>query len=121
MERLRENGVTHTYDIIEQFKEHPSIAPLIDGGTVAEYGAHMIPEGGLEMVPKLFGDGYMIVGDSAGFGFSNGLVLQGMNYAFLSGILAGEAAVEAKSRNDFPPVLYHPTNRNWTQLCYSRI
>ncbi len=101
MERLRENGVTHTYDIIEQFKEHPSIAPLIDGGTVAEYGAHMIPEGGLEMVPQLFGDGYMIVGDSAGFGFSNGLVLQGMNYAFLSGILAGEAAVEAKSRNDF--------------------
>ncbi len=101
MEQLRENGVTHTYDIIEQFKEHPSIAPLIDGGTVAEYGAHMIPEGGLEMVPKLYGDGYMIVGDSAGFGFSNGLVLQGMNYAFLSGILAGETAAEAKVKGDF--------------------
>ncbi|MEM0136147.1 MAG: FAD-dependent oxidoreductase [Thermoplasmatales archaeon] len=101
LENLRENGVTHTYDIIEQFKEHPSIAPLIDGGTTAEYGAHMIPEGGLEMVPKLYGDGYMIIGDAAGFGFSNGLVLQGMNYAFLSGILAGETAVDAKGRNDF--------------------
>jgi electron transfer flavoprotein-quinone oxidoreductase len=101
MEQLRENGMTHTYDIIEQFKEHPSIAPLIEGGTVTEYGAHMIPEGGLDMVPKVFGDGYMIVGDAAGFGFSNGLVLQGMNYAFLSGILAGETAVEAKTRNDF--------------------
>ena len=101
MEQLRENGITHTYDIIEQFKEHPSIAPLIEGGTVAEYGAHMIPEGGLGMVPKLYGDGYMIVGDAAGLGFSNGLVLQGMNYAFLSGILAGETAAEAKGRNNF--------------------
>ncbi len=101
MEQLRENGVTHTYDIIEQFKEHPSIAPLIEGGTVAEYGAHMIPEGGMEMVPQLYGDGYMIVGDAAGFGFSNGLVLQGMNYAFLSGILAGETAVESKEKSDY--------------------
>ncbi len=98
---LRRNGVTHTYDIIEQFKEHPSIAPLIEGGTVAEYGAHMIPEGGIEMVPKIYGNGYMIVGDAAGFGFSNGLVLQGMNYAFLSGMVAGETAVDAKSRRDF--------------------
>ncbi len=101
MEQLRENGVTHTYDIIEQFKEHPSIAPLIEGGTIAEYGAHMIPEGGMEMVPQLFGDGYMIVGDAAGFGFSNGLVLQGMNYAFLSGILAAETAVKSKGKGDY--------------------
>ncbi|MEL9914387.1 MAG: FAD-binding protein [Thermoplasmatales archaeon] len=101
MEQLRENGMTHTYDIIERFKEHPSIAPLIEGGNVVEYGAHLIPEGGIQMVPKLYGDGYMIAGDAAGFAFSNGLVLQGMNYAILSGILAGETAVEAKKRNDF--------------------
>jgi electron transfer flavoprotein-quinone oxidoreductase len=101
MEELRKNGVTHTYDIIETFKEHPSIAPLIEGGTVAEYGAHLIPEGGLDMVPQVYGNGYMIVGDAAGFAFSNGLVLQGMNYAILSGIVAGQTAVEAKTRNDF--------------------
>ncbi|MEM0136577.1 MAG: FAD-dependent oxidoreductase, partial [Thermoplasmatales archaeon] len=101
MEQLRENGMTHTYDIIERFKEHPSIAPLIEGGNVVEYGAHLIPEGGIQMVPRLYGDGYMITGDAAGFAFSNGLVLQGMNYAILSGILAGETAVEAKKRNDF--------------------
>ncbi|MGC8645513.1 MAG: FAD-dependent oxidoreductase [Thermoplasmata archaeon] len=101
MEQLRENGMTHTYDIIEQFKDHPSIAPLIEGGTVVEYGAHLIPEGGIQMVPKIYGNGYMIVGDAAGFAFSNGLVLQGMNYAVLSGILAGETAVEAKKKGDF--------------------
>jgi len=98
---LRENGITHSYDLIEMFKEHPSIAPLIEGGQVAEYGAHLIPEGGLEMMPKLYGNGYMILGDAAGFAFSNGLVLQGMNYAILSGIKAGETAVEAKLRNNF--------------------
>jgi len=101
MEQLRENGMTHTYDIIERFKEHPSIAPLIEGGTVVEYGAHLIPEGGIQMVPKLYGDGYLIAGDAAGFAFSNGLVLQGMNYAILSGILAGETAVEAKKSGNF--------------------
>jgi electron transfer flavoprotein-quinone oxidoreductase len=101
MENLRENGITHSYDLIEIFKEHPSIAPLIEGGQVAEYGAHLIPEGGLEMMPKLYGNGYMILGDAAGFAFSNGLVLQGMNYAILSGIKAGETAVEAKLRNNF--------------------
>lgn len=101
MEELRKNGVTHTYDLTEKFKEHPSIAPLLEGGTVAEYSAHLIPEGGLDMVPQVYGNGYMIVGDAAGFAFSNGLVLQGMNYAILSGIMAGEAAVEAKEKNDF--------------------
>ena len=101
MEELRRNGMTHTYDLIEVFKEHPSIAPLIEGGTVAEYGAHLIPEGGIESVPQLYGNGYMILGDAAGFAFSNGLVLQGMNYAILSGIMAGETAVKAKSMNDY--------------------
>ncbi|MEM0140613.1 MAG: FAD-dependent oxidoreductase [Thermoplasmatales archaeon] len=101
MEQLRENGMTHTYDIIEKFKEHPSIAPLIEGGNVVEYGAHLIPEGGIQMVPKLYGDGYLMAGDAAGFAFSNGLVLQGMNYAILSGILAGETVAEAKKKNDF--------------------
>ncbi len=101
MEELRRNGVTHTYDLIEKFKSHPSIAPLIEGGTTIEYGAHLIPEGGIDSVPQLYGNGYMLLGDAAGLAFSNGLVLQGMNYAIVSGIKAGEAVAEAKARNDF--------------------
>lgn len=96
MKHLRENNKTYSFDLIEQFKEHPSIAPLVEGGTVDEYSAHMVQEGGLASVPKLYGDGYMIAGDAAGFSFSNGLVLQGMNYAIASGVAAADTIVEAK-------------------------
>ena len=53
--------------MLEDFKQHPTIRPLIAGGELLEYSAHMVPEGGLAMVPKLVDDGVMIVGDAAGF------------------------------------------------------
>ena len=52
--------------MLEDFKQHPTIRPLIAGGELLEYSAHMVPEGGLAMVPKLVDDGVMIVGDAAG-------------------------------------------------------
>lgn len=101
MKDLRKNGSTYSFDIIEEFAEHPYIAPMIEGGKVEEYSAHLVQEGGIQGVPKLYGNGYMIAGDAAGFSFSNGLVLQGMNYAIASGIAAAETAIEAKSKNNF--------------------
>lgn len=32
-----------------------------------EYSAHLLPEGGIQALPQIYGDGWMIVGDSAGF------------------------------------------------------
>ncbi|WP_393971044.1 FAD-dependent oxidoreductase [Oxyplasma meridianum] len=101
MEHLRSNGNTHSFDIIEQFNSHPSIAPLIEGGKIDEYSAHMVQEGGFGSIPKLFGDGYMIAGDAAGFSFSNGLVLQGMNYAIQSGITAADTFMELKEKGNY--------------------
>ncbi len=98
---LREDGKTHSYDIMEQFVQHPSIAPLVEGGRVDEYSAHLVCEGGLSSVPKLYGGGYMIAGDAAGFSFSNGLMIQGMNYAIASGIAAADAFTGAKEKNNF--------------------
>ncbi|MGP6220116.1 FAD-dependent oxidoreductase [Caldiplasma sukawensis] len=95
MGTLRENNSTYSFNVIEQFKEHPFIAPLLDGGKVVEYSAHLVPEGGVS-TENIYGDGYMIAGDAAGFSFSNGLVLQGMNYAIESGIKAGETVLETK-------------------------
>ncbi len=43
--------------MLEDFKQHPTIRPLIAGGELLEYSAHMVPEGGLAMVPKLVDDG----------------------------------------------------------------
>ncbi|XNM90343.1 hypothetical protein ACLK1X_09700 [Escherichia coli] len=50
--------------MLEDFKQHPAIRPLISGGKLLEYSAHMVPEGGLAMVPQLVNEGVMIVGDT---------------------------------------------------------
>lgn len=101
MKHLRSSNQVYSFDIMDEFANHPFIAPLLEDGRVDEYSAHLVQEGGLSSIPKLYGDGYMITGDGAGFSFSNGLVLQGMNYAISSGILAAEATVEAKQKGDF--------------------
>ncbi|MFG1544976.1 MAG: FAD-dependent oxidoreductase [Thermoplasmataceae archaeon] len=101
MATLRKNGNTHSFDIMEKFAQHPFISSLVEGGQLQEYSAHFVYEGGYEDMPRAYGNGYMLVGDTAGFSFSNGMILQGMNYAISSGILAGEAAIEAKKDNDF--------------------
>ena len=86
------------------FKSHPYIERLIQDGegiaNLKEYGAKLIPEAGYNMMPKLYGDGFLVGGDAAGFVFSNGLVIQGMNYAIKSGILAAEATSQALDKSD---------------------
>lgn len=90
-----------TADLMERFKEHPAIAPLIDGGKVVEYSAHMVPEGGVNMMPQITGDGILVVGDAAGLVLNLGYVVRGMDFAIASGIHAAEAAMEAKEKGDF--------------------
>jgi electron transfer flavoprotein-quinone oxidoreductase len=86
-------------DMLDRFKRHPAIAPLLDGGETAEYAAHLIPEGGYKRMPRLFTDGAVVVGDAAGF--VNPLNREGVNLAMLSGKLAAQAIIEANERDDF--------------------
>ncbi|MGH9137085.1 MAG: FAD-dependent oxidoreductase [Acidimicrobiales bacterium] len=87
-------------DIIERLKAHPALAPLVEGGEVAEYSAHAIPEAGLEMIPKLAADGMLVAGDAAALCLAAGIWLEGVNFAMASGIYAGEAAIEALAAGD---------------------
>ncbi|MEN6409613.1 MAG: FAD-dependent oxidoreductase [Anaerolineaceae bacterium] len=87
------------YDLLQHFLDHPSIAPLIEGGQMLEYGAHLIPEGGWKQMPKLYGDGVLVAGDAAAM--VNALHWEGTNMATIAGKFAGEAAVEAHKRKDF--------------------
>ncbi|MGI8661994.1 MAG: FAD-dependent oxidoreductase [Acidimicrobiales bacterium] len=80
---------------IAELKAHPSIAPLVAGGELKEYSAHLIPEGGYDSMPELVGDGVLVAGDAACMCLAAGLWLEGVNYAIGSGIAAGEAAAEA--------------------------
>lgn len=86
---------TSPYALLEQMKRHPSIAPLIENGEMKEYAAHLIPEGGFYAVPKVCGNGWMIVGDSGGF--VNAVHHEGSNLAMTTGRLAAETVIEAKA------------------------
>lgn len=100
LEALRKSEY-YAIDFLEDLKEHPMIQDLIDGAQIKEYSAHAIPEGGYRMIPKLYKDGVMVVGDAAGLVSSSGIYLNGVDIAVQSGILAGETAIEAKKVNDF--------------------
>lgn len=85
--------------LFEQFKNHPSIAPLIKDGELKEYSAHLIPEGGYNYVANIYADGMLVVGDAAML--VNAVNWEGTNLAMTSGIIAGETVIEAKKKNDF--------------------
>lgn len=88
-------------EIFEDFLAHPMIAPLIKGGKLLEYGAHLVPEGGLKMMPPLAADGLLLVGDAAGLGVNNGFVVRGMDLAIGSALAAAETVLEAHAADDF--------------------
>jgi electron transfer flavoprotein-quinone oxidoreductase len=89
------------YDLMEEYLAHPMIAPLIKDGKLLEYGAHLVPEGGVEMMPRLFMDGLLVAGDAAGLSVNNGFVVRGMDLAIESGVLAAETILEARTKKDF--------------------
>ena len=84
--------------VLQAFKQHPLIADLLKGGKMIRYGAKSLPYGGWWSLPPLGGDGWMIVGDSAGF--LNSQRLKGIHLAIKSGMLAAETAFEALVKGD---------------------
>lgn len=84
-------------ELLEQMKAHPAISPLVAGGEPREYAAHLIPEGGYEALPQLYGDGWMLVGDSAGF--VNAVHREGSNLAMTTGQIAAETLIELFREN----------------------
>lgn len=95
---LIQSGI-NVNDMLDHFKQHPAIAPLLEGGETIEYSAHLIPEGGYDRLPKVYADGVVVVGDAAGL--VNPLNREGANLAMISGRLAAQAIVEAKAKDDF--------------------
>lgn len=80
------------YQLLEEMKAHPAIQPLIEGGEMKEYAAHLIPEGGYKAIPKIYGEGWMVVGDSGMF--VNAVHREGSNLAMTTGRLAAETVIE---------------------------
>ncbi len=79
--------------VLQQFKRHPWVAKLLEGGKMIRYGAKTMPYGGWWAIPPVAGNGWMILGDSAGF--LNSARLKGIHLAIKSGMLAAETAFDA--------------------------
>ncbi len=87
-----------THAAMQVWKTHPYVSKFLKDGTIIEFGAKTLPEGGWNSMPKYYEDNLMIVGDSAGF--LTTARLKGVHLAVRSGICAAQAAVEALDKND---------------------
>ena len=97
---MEASNVTPVCQMLEDFKEHPAVAPIIRGAELVEHSGHMVPEGGFNMVPQYVYDGALIAGEAAGLCMNMGYQVRGMDFAVASGRMAAEAAIEAIDRGD---------------------
>ena len=84
--------------VLQVFKQHPLVAGVLAGGKMIRYGAKSLPYGGWWSIPPVAGNGWMILGDSAGF--LNSQRLKGIHLAIKSGMLAAETAFDALTKGD---------------------
>ncbi|MCD8213817.1 MAG: FAD-dependent oxidoreductase [Campylobacter sp.] len=87
--------------MLENFKNHDFIKPLIKGGKTTEYSAHIVPEGGIGAMKKISDSGVVVTGDAAGLCLNVGYSVRGMDLAVQSGAAAAKAIINAKQNNDF--------------------
>ncbi len=99
LDSLKEKGVP-PYELLERIIATAPAAPLLRGAKLVEYSAHLLPEAGMRMVPRLYDDGLLVVGDAAGLCYTNGLIQEGMNLAMTSGLAAAEVGAEALAAGD---------------------
>ena len=89
------------HDLLEEFKARPEIRNLIADGETVEYSAHVIPEGGINAMPRLYSDGILVIGEAAGLGLNMLLTVRGMEFAVASGVMAAEAIKQAREKGDY--------------------
>jgi electron-transferring-flavoprotein dehydrogenase len=80
------------FEAFQQFKNHPSLAPLFDGGELLTYGARTIVEGGWQSMPTLEMPGALLVGDAGGT--LNVPKIKGVHQAVRAAAMAAEHLLE---------------------------
>jgi electron-transferring-flavoprotein dehydrogenase len=87
------------FEAFQQFKHHPEVKPLLEGGEILAAGARTIAAGGWQSIPRLEMPGAMLIGDSGGG--VNVPKIKGVHQAIRSGMLAAEHLVETGSPAGF--------------------
>jgi electron-transferring-flavoprotein dehydrogenase len=80
------------FEAFQQFKNHPQVKPLLEGGEILAAGARTIAAGGWQSIPRLEMPGAMLIGDSGGG--VNVPKIKGVHQAIRSGMLAAEHLAE---------------------------
>lgn len=83
---------------LQKLKTHPFMQKMLQGGKVVAYGGKTLPAGGWYSMPKLYGDGWVVVGDSASM--VDVQKLKGIHLAMKSGMQAAEVALQALVAGD---------------------
>ena len=76
------------WEAFQQWKNHPMVAPLLEGGSILSAGARAIVTGGWQSLPKVEMPGALLIGDGAGL--LNVPKIKGTHQAIRSGMLAAE-------------------------------
>jgi len=76
------------FEAFQQFKHHPRVKPLLEGGEILASGARTIAAGGWQSIPRLEMPGALLIGDSAGG--VNVPKIKGVHQAIRCGMLAAE-------------------------------
>lgn len=82
------------WEAFQQWKNHPLIKPLLDGGSILSAGARAIVTGGWQSLPKVEMPGALLIGDTAGL--LNVPKIKGTHQAIRSGMLAAEHLVQSQ-------------------------
>jgi electron-transferring-flavoprotein dehydrogenase len=83
------DATTSAHDLLQQFKLHPLVKGILEGGERVAWGAKALPGGGYWSMPKLSMPGAVLVGDAGGM--VDTAALKGVHHCIKSGMLAAEA------------------------------
>jgi electron-transferring-flavoprotein dehydrogenase len=86
------------HQAFQNFKTHPFVSRIIEGGKLIRYGAKSLPYGGWYSTPRAFMAGGLIIGDSASL--LNSQRLKGIHTSIKSGMIAAETIYSALCTGD---------------------
>jgi electron-transferring-flavoprotein dehydrogenase len=81
------------FEAFQQYKNHPSVKALLEGGEIVSAGARTVAAGGWQSTPTLEMPGAILIGDAGGT--LNFAKIKGVHQAIRSGVLAGEHVAES--------------------------
>jgi electron-transferring-flavoprotein dehydrogenase len=92
------DATTSAHDLLQQFKMHPLVKGILEGGERVAWGAKALPGGGYWSMPKLTMPGALLVGDAGGM--VDTVALKGVHHSIMSGKLAAESIYAALKRGE---------------------